>query len=405
MWGMVEGFGEPSMNIADCGRGTVSVRAGEEQPLSLRAAQVPIYQSAAFAYPDFESWQDAALGTAAGDIYSRISNPTVAVLEEKIRVLEGGEKAAAFASGMAAISNALYALLRPGDRIVSITDNYGGTSKIFLEFLPRIGVKVELVRTSDADALNESIARGCRLVYLETPTNPTLKIVDLTRAITTAKSAGALTLVDNTFATPINQRPLSLGADLVVHSATKFLGGHDDAMGGLLVGRCNLVSNVQHFRDINGACLSAFSAYLLLRGMKTLELRIARQNATALAMASMLCEQTSVEEVYYPGLKRHPNHAIAARQMSGFGGVLSFCIKGDFEATKRFLNALRLAQRAASLGSINTLAGVPRTTSHVECTVEERAALGIPETLVRYSCGIENFEDLEADVLGALKHT
>jgi len=392
------------MSLIHCSSGTIAVRGGEEQPLALGAAQVPIFQSAAFAYPDIETWQEAALGNAPGDIYSRNSNPTVAVFEEKVRLLERAERATSFASGMAAISNSLFTLLRPGDRVVSVTDTYGGTSKLFLEFLPQMGIKVDLVNTGDHAALDAAIAMGCKVVYLETPTNPTLKIIDLRRAITAAKRAGSTTIVDNTFATPINQLPITLGADLVVHSATKFLGGHDDAMGGVLAGRSELVSRVHHYREINGACLSAFSAYLLLRGLKTLELRVARQNATALSMATFLSGHRAVESVFYPGLETHRDHSIAASQMTGFGGVLSFAVKGDFDASKRFLNALRLAQRAASLGSVNTLAGPPRTTSHVECSVDERAKLGIPESLVRYSCGIENFEDLRADVEQALKH-
>lgn len=384
--------------------GTLAVRGGEERPLALGAAQVPIFQSAAFAYPDIETWQDAALGRAPGDIYSRNTNPTVKVFEEKVRLLERAEAATSFASGMAAISNTLFALLRPGDRVVSITDTYGGTAKLFLKFLPDMGIKVDLIDTGNHAGLDAAIAQGCKVVYLETPTNPTLKIIDLRRAIAAAKGVGAKTVVDNTFATPINQLPIRLGADLVVHSATKFLGGHDDAMGGILVGRSELVSQVYHYREINGACLSAMSAYLLLRGLKTIELRVARQNATALSMATYLSEHPSVQSVFYPGLKTHRDHSIAAAQMAGFGGVMSFAVKGNVDASTRFLNALRLAQRAASLGSVNTLAGPPRTTSHVECSVEERAKLGIPESLVRYSCGIENFEDLRADVEQALKH-
>lgn len=391
------------MSLTGYRLGTVAVRAGEEQPLALGAAQVPVFQTAAFAYDSIEEWQSAALGKARGDIYSRNSNPTVTVFEQKVRLLEGAQDATAFASGMAAISNTLLTLLRPGDRVVSITDTYGGTAKLFLEFLPPNGIEVDLVETGDGDALDKAIARGCKVVYLESPTNPTLKVVDLPRAIQAAKAVGAITIVDNTFATPVNQLPLALGADLVVHSATKFLGGHDDAMGGVLAGRTDLVKRVHHYREINGACLSAFSAYLLLRGMKTLELRVQRQNATAMSMARFLESHAGVDKVFYPGLESHQGHAIAKRQMTGFGGVLSFALKGDFTATKRFLNALRLAQRAASLGSVNTLAGPPATTSHVECSVEERARLGIPETLVRYSCGIEDFEDLKADVANALK--
>jgi cystathionine gamma-synthase len=392
------------MNSPNYSNGTLAVRGGEECPLALGAAQVPIFQSAAFAYPDIETWQAAALGEATGDIYSRNSNPTVRVFEEKVRLLERAQAATSFASGMAAISNTLFTLLRPGNRVVSVADTYGGTSKLFLKFLPEMGIEVDLVDTGNHAALDAAIELGCKVVYLETPTNPTLKIIDLRRAIAAAKRAGATTVVDNTFATPINQLPISLGADLVVHSATKFLGGHDDAMGGILVGRSDLVSQVHHYREINGACLSAMSAYLLLRGLKTIELRVARQNATALSMARFLIAHPGVESVFYPGLETHRDHSVAAGQMAGFGGVLSFAVKGGFEASTRFLDALRLAQRAASLGSVNTLAGPPRTTSHVECSVEERAKLGIPESLVRYSCGIENFDDLRADVEQALKH-
>lgn len=383
--------------------GTLAVRGGEESPLALGAAQVPIFQSAPFAYPDIDTWQAVALGRAEGHIYSRNTNPTVAVFEEKVRLLEGAEAATAFASGMAAISNTLFGLLRPGDRVVSVTDTYGGTAKLFLKFLPEMGIKVDLVETGNHAKLDAAIAAGCKVVYLETPTNPTLKIIDLRRAIESAKRVGAISIVDNTFATPVNQRPLSLGADLVVHSATKFLGGHDDAMGGVLAGGSELVSAIYHYREINGACLSAMSAYLLLRGLKTLELRVTRQNATALSMAKFLREHTAVESVFYPGLDTHRDHGIAAAQMTGFGGVLSFAVKGGSDGATRFLNALQLAQRAASLGSVNTLAGPPRTTSHVECSAEERAKLGIPEALVRYSCGIENFEDLRADVEQALQ--
>jgi len=389
--------------LQGCAIGTLAVRAGEERPLALRAAQVPIFQTAAFAYPDVETWQAAALGSAEGHIYSRNTNPTVAAFEEKVRVLEGGEAATSFSSGMAAISNSLFSLLRPGDRVVSVTDTYGGTSKLFLKFLPERGIKVELIKTEDHAGLDRAISAGCKVVYLETPTNPTLKIIDLRRAIEAAKRVGATTIVDNTFATPVNQLPLSLGADLVVHSATKFLCGHDDAMGGVVAGRSDLIAEIYHFREVNGACLGAMSAYLLLRGLKTLELRVERQNTTALAMARHLSAHPAIEAVFYPGLEAHRGHGIAARQMKGFGGVLSFAVKGGVDASTRFLDALQLAQRAASLGSVNTLAGPPRTTSHVECTAEERARLGIPESLVRYSCGIENFEDLRADVDRALK--
>ena len=381
---------------------TQALWAGEDESLVMGATQVPIVYSAAYGYPDLDQWLDVALGRRAGHIYSRNTNPTVAVFEEKARLLEGGEAATAFASGMAAISNTLFALLRPGDRVVSIKDAYGGTSRIFLEMLEPIGIAVTLVETDDAEAIDAAVRAGCRMVYVETPTNPTLKIIDLARVAAAARAAGALMMVDNTFASPVNQRPIALGADLVVHSATKFLGGHDDAIGGVLVGRRDLVETVFRYREITGAALAPFAAYLLLRGMKTLDLRVQRQNANAMAVATHLEQDHRVERVFYPGLASHPSHAVAAAEMSGFGGVLGFALKGGEPAAIRVLDALKLAHRGASLGSVNTLAGLPGMTSHVEVTAETRAALGIPEALIRYSCGIEDAADLIADLDQAL---
>ncbi len=390
------------MSIVSQNISTQAVWAGEEKPLAFGAAQVPIVQSAPFAYDDIDEWANVAFGKAEGYIYSRNTNPTVGVFEEKCRILEGGEKAIAFASGMAAISNTLLSLLSPGDRVVSIKDSYGGTSRIFMDVLPRMGIEVDLVETSDADAIDAAIAKGCKLVYLETPTNPMLKIIDLARAISAAHANDAIAVVDNTFATPINQRPIEFGADLVVHSATKYLGGHDDAMGGVLIGRKDLVSIVFEHREICGAVLSAFSAYLLLRGMKTLDLRVRKQNETGMAVARFLNAHSKVSSVFYPGLEDHDKHGIAKRQMSGFGGMLSFSVDGDFDALKCFVEQLDFVHRAASLGSVNTLIGPPSVTSHVECTAEQRAELGISETLLRYSCGIEDADDLIAQLERAL---
>jgi cystathionine gamma-synthase len=304
---------------------------------------------------------------------------------------------------MAAISNTLFALLRPGDRVVSITDSYGGTSKLFLEFLPRVGIEVALCDTSDEEAIVTEVAKGCHLLYLETPTNPTLKIVDIARLAETGRRAGAIVVVDNTFATPINQQPLHLGADLVIHSATKFLGGHADAMGGVLCGPAELVKRVYHYREITGAALDPMAAYLLLRGLKTLHLRIRQQNASAMAIAELLRERPQIARVFYPGLADHPGHAVARSQMRGYGGVLSFELHGGFDALREFLPRLRYAHRAANLGSVETIAGPPATTSHIELSREERHALGIPEGLVRYSVGIEDVADLIADLEQALR--
>ncbi len=390
------------MENTDLAPATLAVWAGEEASLAHGATQVPIVYSAAYGYPDVESWLDVALGRKPGYIYSRNTNPTVRAFEEKVRILEGAKAATSFSTGMAAVSNTLFALLAPGDRVVSVKDTYGGTNQMFVDFLPRIGVQVELCDTSDHEQIEAAIAQGCRLVYLETPTNPTLKVMDITRLAAAAHEVGALVVADNTFATPINQNPLALGADLVLHSATKFLGGHADVLGGVLCGDPGLVETVFHYREITGASLDPMAAYLLIRGMKTLALRIRQQNESALTIARWLAEQPAVAAVHYPGLEAHPQHDVAARQMRGFGGVLSFMLEGGFEAVKRVLPRLQLAHRAANLGAVETIAGPPATTSHVECTAEEREAMGIPEGLIRYSVGIEDAGDLIADLRQAL---
>ena len=382
---------------------TLSVWAGEESYLAEGATQVPVVHSVSFGYPDVDSWLDVAQGRAPGHIYSRNTNPTVHAFEEKVRQLEGAEAATSFATGMAAISNTLFTFLAPGDRVVSVKDTYGGTNKLFLEFLPHIKVDVTLCDTTDHEAIEAEIAKGCQLLYLESPTNPTLKVVDLARLIKAAHRVGAIAVVDNTFATPINQNPLALGADLVLHSATKFLGGHADALGGVIAGSTELVGKVFHYREITGATLDPMAAYLLLRGMKTLHLRIRQQNESALQIARFLHAHAKVESVFYPGLETHQHHAIACQQMRGFGGVLSFMLNGGFDAVRAFLPNLQYAHLAANLGAVETIAGPPATTSHVESTPAEREAMGIPEGLVRYSVGIEETEDLIADLTQALE--
>ncbi len=384
------------------GSGTQAVWAGEEKNGWWGATQVPVVHSVSFGYQDVDEWQKVALGLAPGHIYSRNTNPTVHAFEEKVRLLEGAEAATSFASGMAAISNILFTLLSPGDRIVSVKDTYGGTNKLFLEFLPRFQIKVELCDTTDHEKIEAAIAHGCKVLYLETPTNPTLKVMDIARLAQAAHKVGAIVVADNTFATPINQNPLALGADLVLHSATKYLGGHADALGGVVCGPKHLVENIYHYREITGAALDPMAAYLLLRGMKTLHLRIRQQNESALQIAQFLAAHSKVSQVFYPGLESHVHHDVARRQMRGFGGMLSFMLKGGFDVVRAFLPRLRYAHLAANLGAVETIAGPPVTTSHVECTPEERAAMGIPEGLIRYSVGIEDVEDLIADLQQAL---
>jgi cystathionine gamma-synthase len=386
------------------GIGTEAVWAGEKQQRAHGATQVPVVVSVAYGYDDMEEWYDVALGNKEGHIYGRNTNPTVAAFEDKVRVLEGAEAATSFSSGMAAISNTLYTFLRPGDRVVSIKDTYGGTNKIFTEFLPGMGIEAVLCSTGDHEEMETVVREGCKILYLESPTNPTVKITDIERMARVGKAAGALVIVDNTFATPILQNPLALGADLVLHSATKFLGGHADALGGVVCGNRDLIEKIYHYREINGASLAPWDAYLLLRGMKTLKIRVLQQEQSAMAIAQYLQQQSLVEAVYYPGLPAHLHHDVARKQMRGFGGMLSFALQGGMAAVSILLPRLHYANRAANLGAVETTFGPARTTSHVECTAAEREAMGIPEGLVRMSVGIEDLEDLIADLEQAFQH-
>jgi cystathionine gamma-synthase len=364
----------------------------------------PIHTSSAFAYPDVATWRAVALGEADGHIYSRNSNPTTDRFEAKIAALEGAEAATSFGTGMAAISTTLLALLRPGARAVTAKDAYGGTYLLFTHHLPGWGVDCVVVDTDDHDAIEAEIAGGCDLVYLETPTNPTLKVLDLQRLSSAAHAVGALVVVDNTFATPVNQQPLALGADLVLHSASKFLGGHGDVLGGVVAGSAELVHRVYALREIIGTGMDPHVASQMLRSLKTLGLRVARHNESALRIARWLEDQPQVTRVHYPGLDSHPQHHVAKGQMRGFGGVLSFELAGGFNAVCRVLAALEYAYLAANLGQVETIAGPPATTSHVELTDTERAEAGVPEGLIRYSVGIEDADDLTADLRQALAY-
>jgi cystathionine gamma-synthase len=384
-------------------KSTIAIWGGEtEHDAYERSTQIPVVHSVSFGYKDIETWHAVALGKEEGHIYSRNTNPTVRAFEDKVKELEGAEAATSFSSGMAAISNIFGTFLRPGDRIVSIKDSYGGTNKLFTEFLPPMGIDVCLCDTTNYEEIEEEVAKGCKILYLETPTNPTVKITDIERLAKAGRAVGALVVVDNTFATPINQNPLQQGADIVLHSASKFLGGHADALGGVACGSKELVHQLYHYREINGASLAPMDAYSLLRGMKTLSLRVERQNESAMKIATWLQQHPQVEVVNYPGLETHVHHDVAKRQMRGFGGMLSFSVKGGLDAIKVFLPKLKFAHMAANLGCVETVVGPPVVTSHVECTDVERAVAGIPEGLVRYSTGIEDVQDLIDDLEQAL---
>ena len=380
---------------------TKAVWAGETEPFPYNSTQAPTISSVAFNYKNMSEWLDVAKGTKKGHIYGRNTNPTVEFLENKIALLEKAESAVAFSSGMAAISNTLFALLKPKDRVIVGRDTYGGTSKIFMEYLPKFDIDVQFCDTTNTDIFKTEIKKNCNLLYLETPTNPTLKIQDIRKLSSIAKKSQAITVVDNTLSTPINQNPLELGADIVLHSATKFLCGHSDALGGLVCGNKEAIDRIFHFREINGACLDPNPAYLILRGMKTLALRMNKHNENALELANWLCDHDKIEDVFYPGLNNHKGAEIAKKQMSGYGGVLSFSVK-DEKMIPIFISNLSFAHAAAHLGSLDTIVGPPKTTSHVENTSKERAELGIPSNLIRCSVGIEHIDDIKNDFNQAL---
>jgi cystathionine gamma-synthase len=383
---------------------TRAVHAGEAAHKAHDAITTPVVNTATYVFADTAAMRDHFEGRVEREEYGRYGNPTVRVAERKLAALDGAEDAAVFASGMAAATTTLLGLLKTGDHIVMTSDCYRRTRQFILSFLSRYGITATLVEPGNLAALEAALIPGkTRVILSESPTNPYLRVVDLHRLAEIKRRFGTAKLViDATFATPVNQRPLELGADLVIHSCTKYLGGHNDLLAGAVCGNEGLVSAIRDLRGILGAVLDAHSAYLLLRGIKTLALRVGRQNESALRIARWLEEQPQVERVHYPGLESHPDHAIARAQMSGFGGVVSFLFKGDLDATSRFIDACRIAQIAPSLGGVETLIEQPALMSFYELSTEQREAVGIRNNLVRLAVGVEDCGDLIADLGQAL---
>ncbi|HEX4921957.1 MAG TPA: aminotransferase class I/II-fold pyridoxal phosphate-dependent enzyme [Candidatus Bathyarchaeia archaeon] len=383
------------------GDSTRSVHETEEPDKETGSIIPPIYESTTFKFND-ASLIPPAMAGEHGYVYSRRENPTVVKLEEKIASLEHGEAAAAFGSGMAAISTSVLAFLKKGDHVVGIRDLYGGTYNLLHEQLPNLGLETTLVETTDLAALEKATKKNTRIVYIESPTNPTIKLVDIAKAASIAHTAGALLLIDSTFASPINQNPLTVGADLVLHSATKFINGHDDLVAGLAIGSKGHIRKIKILRRDLGGVLDPIPAWLVLRGIKTMALRIRAQNANALALAKYLSGHNKVAKVNYPGLETHPQHALARKQMRGYGGMLSFEIKGDKREAIKLTESLKVASLAASLGGVETLVSQPHNMTHTQMSPEARARAGMPDTLIRVSVGIEDIEDLIADFTQAL---
>ena len=379
------------------GISTRCVHAGEGPEPTTGAIGTPIFQNTTFLYPNPEP--DAILGKRVGDyyIYTRYNNPTIEALEAKMADLEGGGGAVAFSSGMAAISTTLLTMAGEGGHIVSARDLYGGTYTLMRSILPKLGVEVTFVDTRDTEGFWRALRDDTRLVYCESVTNPVLKVADLPELAEVAHGHGVPLVVDATFATPVNQNPMALGADVVVHSGTKYLGGHGDVTGGVAVASDEVAHDIRDKMIFYGGCIDPGAAWLMMRGLRTMELRVARQNATARWLADWLEGQDRVASVLYPELESHPDHEVARRVLRAGGGMVTFDL-GDLEACHRCLDAFEDITVAASLGGVESLVSLPVETSHWELDAEERAALGISDGHVRLSVGIEDLPDLMSDL-------
>ena len=383
-----------------CGLGTTAIHAGTLKNLYGTLA-MPIYQTSTFIFDSAEQGGRRFALEEAGYIYTRLGNPTTTVLENKIAVLEEGEAGVAMSSGMGAISSTLWTVLKAGDHIVTDKTLYGCTFALMNHGLTRFGVEVTFVDTSNLDEVKNAMKKNTRVVYLETPANPNLKIVDLEALSKIAHTnPNTLVIVDNTFATPYMQKPLKLGADIVVHSVTKYINGHGDVIAGLVVTNKELADQIRFvgLKDMTGAVLGPQDAYYIIRGMKTFEIRMERHCANAKKVVEFLNKHPKIEKVYYPGLETHPGYEIAKKQMKDFGAMISFELKGGFEAGKTLLNNLKLCSLAVSLGDTETLIQHPASMTHSPYTTEEREAAGITDGLVRLSVGLENVEDIIADL-------
>ena len=394
------------MTHENCGFGTMAIHAGNVKDQQFGALSTPIYQTSTFVFDSCEQGGRRFAGAEDGYIYTRLGNPTVSVLENKIAALEGGEACVATGSGMGAISSCLWTIAGAGRHIVADGTLYGCTFALLSHGMARYGVEVDFVDASDLESVKAHLKPNTAAVYLETPANPNLKITDIA-AISEAAHAynpEIKVVCDNTFASPALQNPLKLGADVVVHSATKYLNGHGDVIAGFVVGKADFISEVRMFglKDMTGAVMDPFAAFLILRGLKTLEIRMERHCASAKKIAAFLDAHPAVEKVYFPGLAAHPGHEIAARQMADFGGMLSFEVRGGRAAGTKLVNALKLITVAVSLGDAETLIEHPASMTHSTYTAEELEASGIPAGLIRLSVGLENVEDIIADLRQAL---
>jgi cystathionine gamma-lyase len=388
--------------VAKKGLSTRCVHAGEHADPATGAVGTPIFQNTTYLFPDPD--HPVPKGARHGDyyIYTRFNNPTIEAVEAKVASLEGAEAAVAFASGMAAISTLMLTLCKEGGHVVTAKDLYGGTFALMKDYFPKLGIKTSMVDTRDVGAFRKAVTKDTKFLYVESITNPTLKVADITSIAKVAHDAGVPLVVDATFATPVNQNPLAMGADIVLHSGTKYMSGHSDVTAGVVAGKKAFCYDLRD-RMINyGGCMDPSAAWLLMRGIKTLEVRVQRQNASALRLARFLEKHPKVVRSIYPMLESHPDHVLAKRMLRGGGGMLSFELK-DIAACRRFLGGLEVAYVAASLGGVDTLVTLPLDTTHKGLDAAARADLGIADGSMRMSVGIETVEDLEADLARGLE--
>ncbi|WP_026988622.1 methionine gamma-lyase [Fodinicurvata fenggangensis] len=387
------------------GFATRAIHLGYEPQDNEGALTPPLHLTSTFAFDTVEQGAALFAGEAQGHIYSRISNPTLDLLERRVAALEGAEAGLALASGMGAITSVLWTFLAPGDEVITDETLYGCTFAFMRHGLEKFGITVTHVDLTEPAALEAAISSRTRIVYFETPANPNMRLVDIDAVGAIARTHDAKTVVDNTYATPVLTRPIELGADIVVHSATKYMGGHGDLVGGLAVGRADDMGEVRMIgmKDMTGAVMAPFNAMLVLRGLKTLKLRMERHCENAMEVAGMLERHPAVAKVHYPGLESFPQHALARRQMPGFGAMIAFELKDGHAAGKAMMDRLQLIRRAVSLGDAESLIQHPASMTHSTYTAEERAAHGITEGLIRLSVGLEEVEDIIADLNEALK--
>ncbi len=387
------------MNFKKSGFSTRAIHAGEREE-ETGAVTTPIYQTAPFKFKNASHAARVMAGKEKGYIYSRGLNPTTEVLEEKMADLEGGEVALAQSTGMAAISAAVFTEVKAGDHVIADEVIYGSTYDLFVD-LGKFGVKVSFIDTSDAENVKDAFRHNTKLVFFETPANPTMKLTDIKDVSDISHEKGATVMVDNTFMTPYFQQPLSLGADVVVHSATKYLNGHGDTLGGIIVASSDFIKRARHTSKNMGGAISPFNSWLILRGMKTLPVRMDRHNENAMAVAKYLRGHEKISKVIYPGLKDNPQYDLARKQMKGAGGMIAFLLK-DASDVPAFLDSLKLCTLAVSLGETGTLIQHPATMTHAVVPRQKRIRYGIADELVRLSVGLEDAEDIVKDLKQAL---